>query len=668
MQVSERIRERAGSLTYPLFLFVVNLFITWRLLRSEYIDQLPSIEGSFISLARYIQQHWPAYDWFPLWYGGFPFTRAYQPALHYTVAVLAASAGLSSASAYHFVTAITYSLAAVGFYWLAKTLGATRGAAFGGAFVFSVFSPSLLLLSAVRADAGGLWHARRLQAMVQYGEGPNITGLMLGSFALAFLFQAIRNRKRRTALAASLAIAAVPATNWPATVALCFGIVMLLLALKGCELRTSLPRILLIGLLALSSALPFALPSTIWSTFHNANVMTDAPTSGPARWVLLAAMAVSIALLRWGLLRMRASVGLRFAALLTTALLFVVLGTDRLHVNLVPQPMRFHVALELPMVLTGVFLVQGFLKRQPRWKAAAGVMVLIFCAIQTYHFRQHSRTMARPLQVHESVEYQEARWLDTHLNGARVAVPGTVSFWMNSFTEVPQFAGCCEQSVVNRQNFVANYIVGAGFRTEEESADYSLLWLKAWAVQAAAIGGPASREAYKAFQFPRRFHGRLPLLWSAGDDYIYRVPERATGLARIVRASDVVRHAPANGIDVGELRPFVAALEDPALPLASFAWKGTNEAIIHGLLQPGEVVSVAINYHSGWTAFAGGQPAEVHSDGLGLIFLSPHCEGNCTIEMHWSAGAEPWLAVSISALALAGALLWCGRERLSQGL
>jgi len=652
-----------GSALFPCFIFAVNLFITWRYMRSAYIDQLPSIEGAFVAIARYVQHHWPAYEWFPLWYGGFPFARVYQPGLHYTVAGFAQVFGLSAPSAYHFVTAITYSLAGVAFYALARALGSERSVAFWGAFFYSVFSPSLLLLSNVRSDAGGLWHARRLQALVQYGEGPNIAGLTLGMFALALLYRALTRRNAGSAIVAAVATAAVPSTNWPASVALCLGIVACIAAFQPKEIRAIARRFAVIGALAICFVLPFALPSTIWSTFHNANAMGDAPTPGPIRWILLAATIFCAVVVRWALGRLGAGYALRFASVYGVLLCSIVLCTARLGINLVPQPMRFHVAMEIPMVFATMALLQSALHRWPRLKVSAGILVLLFCGVQTYHFRQHARQMARPVDVSKTLEYQEARWLQTNMPKQTVAVPGTVSFWLNTFGETPQFTGCCEQSVLNKMNFVAAYVVGAGYRSDAESADYSLLWLKAWAVQAVSIGGPASREAYKAYQYPKRFEGRLPLLWKNGDDFIYRVPEHAAGLARVVRAGDLVRHAPENGIDVKELRPFVAALDDPSLPVASFEWRGSSAARIAGVLAPDEAVSVAVNYDPGWSATSSGKPVTVRPDGLGLIAIEPRCAGACTIDLRWSAGAEPWLAWTAALAALAGAIVWWKRDQ-----
>src|SRR5260221_13473532 len=108
--------------------------------------------------------------------------------------------------------------------------------------------------------------------------------------------------------------------------------------------------------------------------------------------------------------------------------------------------------------------------------------------------------------------------------------------------------------------------------------------MKAYAVHAIAIGGARTKEHYKPAHYPYLFQNRLPLLWQRDDDYIYGVPERAAGLARVVRSSDLVKHPPANGIDVVELRPFVAALDDSTRPMPRTTWIGTHTARMYGVL------------------------------------------------------------------------------------
>lgn len=655
MRVAAVYRNRARAASYPLAIFAVNAWVVWRLFFTEYLDQLRSVEGEFIAMARYIERHWPAYDWFSMWAAGYPVARTYQPAVHYTVAAVASVFGSSTASAYHLVAALNYSLGGVAFYCLANALSGSRRIAFGGALLFSLFSPSVLLSPRVRVDAGGLWNARRLQALVVYGELPNLTGLMLGMFGLALLHRALSRRTPVSAFAAALVLAAVPATNWPSTVALAIAILCYVAALPLAEMRDLLPRLARIGLLASALASPFALPSTMLSTIRNASMM-DSPAAAGLAWTSMALLLLSLAILR-GVLA-RAPFGLRFASLYCAVLAWVVVADERWGVRILPLPARFHIAMEIGMTLTAALAVAQILRWRPDFRRCSTVLLVLFCGAQMYHYRQHSHSMIHPLDVARTVEYQEALWFDRNMHGERVLTPGTIQFWMNAFTDTPQMTGCCLQSILNQEDLIASYVSYAGYRSDAESADYSLLWMKAFAVHAVSIGGPQSREGYKDFRFPHRFRDRLQLAWSSGDDFIYLVPERVRGLARVVGADDVVKHPPANGIDVMELRPFVAALDDPSLPAATWKWRNVNSAAIDGTLEPDQVVSVALNYHRGWSASVSGRPVPVRSDGLGFIVIEPHCAGACTIEMNWSPGVEPWIVILAALLAFSGSLFW----------
>jgi hypothetical protein len=290
-------------------------------------------------------------------------------------------------------------------------------------------------------------------------------------------------------------------------------------------------------------------------------------------------------------------------------------------------------------------------------------LLAIVCLLQAVHYRRYARNIIRPAKIEETIEYQEAQWLDRNMNGAPVMLPGSVSFWANAFTATPQMTGCCLQSLIRAQPQIFEYLLGAGHGDDPESADLSLLWLKACAVQAIAMSGPRSREHYRDYRFPHRFQGRLPLAWNRGDDYIYRVPERAAGLARIVREADIVRDPPASGIDVAELRPFVQALDDPSQSLAAFEWSDTNTARVTGTLAPGHVLSIAIAWDAGWSAMANGRAVPVRADGVGLIAIDPKCAGACEVRLHWSAGAEPRIVVGTALLTLIAMTAWCFTAR-----
>ena len=120
---------------------------------------------------------------------------------------------------------------------------------------------------------------------------------------------------------------------------------------------------------------------------------------------------------------------------------------------------------------------------------------------------------------------------------------------------------------------IATYTIYTGENAGDRDAEYSILWLKAYGCHAITVPGPQSREAYKPFRNPRKFEGVLPLLWHDEDDSIYAVPQRSTSLAHVIPAGAAVVRPPIHGLDVPEVTRFVAAMEDPAMPLADFSWQ-----------------------------------------------------------------------------------------------
>jgi hypothetical protein len=624
---------------------------------------MPSIEGVFIAVEQYIQRHWPTYDWFPLWYGGMPFTRVYQPGIHYLVALLSQISGLSAVHGYHAVAALGYSLGGVAFYFLARMLTENRVAAFCGALVFSLFSPSTLLVPVVRYDAGGIFHPRRLQALTLYGEGPNITGLTLAMLALGAAHLALRRRTATWTCLAALAVAAVPVVSWPATMALAMALLCYAAACDWSYLRSALPRLLAIGLLAFGFASPFAPPSTIFGTLGQASVMDEGPTPGPGRWISFALMFASLAVFRILLGRAKTPLALRFALIWAGLTAWIVVTASATGIRMIPYPIRFHLAMEIPLVLIAAIIGTGFLRDRPGAARVAIAAVLVFCSFQVVTYRRYLHAQVQPIDITKTSEYQMGKWADANMGGERIFTRGTFAFWFNAFTETPQVSGFFDQSISNHEDRIASYIISAGFHSDRESGDYSLLWLKAFAAGGVQIGGPATADFYKDFHFPDRFKGILPIAWQRGDDYVYRVPERTGELARIVRDGDLVRHAPANGIDVTELRPFVQALDDPSLPGARFHWQGSNAAVISGVVSRGQAISVAINYDPGWSANVAGHAVPLHADGLGLIAIEPGCDGPCEIQMRWTQRWEPPFSLGAFGLALAISLIWCFRSR-----
>jgi len=178
-------------------------------------DQMSSVEGVFIALARYMRDHAGDLYWCPLWFGGMPFQNTYPPLLHALVALVSATVRISPALAYHAVTAFFYCLE-TGHALLAsqETHRPHRAELCGRAAVLLV-SPSAALLPEIRADIGGLLHARRLQCVVHYGEGPHVASLALIPLAILTLELAFTSRRPIHFFLAVLACMAVVLTNWP---------------------------------------------------------------------------------------------------------------------------------------------------------------------------------------------------------------------------------------------------------------------------------------------------------------------------------------------------------------------------------------------------------------------------------------------------------------------
>jgi len=173
-----------------------------------------------------------------------------------------------------------------------------------------------------------------------------------------------------------------------------------------------------------------------------------------------------------------------------------------------------------------------------------------------------------------------------------------------------------------------------------------------------AVGGPASGEHYKPFVNPRKFEGMLAELWRDGDDRIYRVPRRSESLAHVVRRGDLVDRPPLHGLDVDQVRRYVAALEDPTLPTARMDWASRHSARIRAELRRDQLLAVQVTSHPGWRAEVNGARRPVRSDKIGLMVVEPQCEGPCEIDLIYDGGTEMRAARTACLASLAGCLAW----------
>ncbi len=642
-------------------LAALNVYVCRELFRIEYLRHVGSIEAAFISIARYARDHWPDLSWFPIWYNGIPYQNSYPPLLHWTVAAVSALTGSSAALAYHATTAALYCLAPVALFWLCYRFSRSAGFSFAAGAFYSVVAPSAFLIGDIRRDLGSVLRGRRLEDLVAYGEGPHITGLALLPVAILLLDVAMNRRRPHWYVLAAIAFAATVLSNWLTAMALAIGVFAYLLARWPIRVR-ELAEPAAIGVLAYAFAAPWVPLSTIRVIQTNARTVEgdySQYTHGLALRLLV--LGIVIAAMKFGLERIRASRTMQFGAYVSVITAAVVLSYAYARIVFVPQPHRYHLEMEWGLAILIPFALKPLIERLPRGAiiAVACGAVLLAVPFAKGH-RRYARYLLEPIDMTARTEYKTARWIDGHLGGERVMVPGATSYWFNAFTDTPQLGGGFDQGITNQSIRVATYVLYSSDGTGDRDTAISIAWLKALGVHAVATGGPNSGEYYKPFRNPHKFEGALEPLWREGDDVIYRVPQRSPELAYVMLPGDLAPRTPVNGIDVDPLGPYIAALDNPAYPVPVMRWTSQHSAHIEGPVQQGQIVSIQITHHPGWHATANGRDARVYTDPLGQVVIEPRCSGPCSIDIWYDGGVEMQAAWGLFWLAIAGSLAWIG--------
>jgi hypothetical protein len=367
-------------------------------------------------------------------------------------------------------------------------------------------------------------------------------------------------------------------------------------------------------------------------------------------WV--AVMACGLGLMKIAVRRL--STGLQFALFFAFLTSLITLADAWFHVAIVPQPARYHLEMEMALVMLGAIAAYealagqfGNLPHLAATVAIVGLAVLLVAPLKIC--RRYARTfLITTIDITKTSEWKTADWLNRNWSGERVMLPGSSQFWLTAFSDTPEIDGGYDQGITDHVVPVANYGVTA--IAGPEWAEIGVLWLKALGVQAVAVSGPGSTEFYKPFVDPKKFDGVLDVLWRDGGDVLYRVGKPHLSLARVVRRGSLVARTPINGGDVDPLRPYVAALEDVSMPEARFIWTSAHSAKIVTDLGVGQVVSWQEAFSAGWHARVGGKEIPIARDALGMMTIDPHGSGPCAIDLVYDGGAEMRIAHWASAL------------------
>jgi hypothetical protein len=337
----------------------------------------------------------------------------------------------------------------------------------------------------------------------------------------------------------------------------------------------------------------------------------------------------------------------RFAILFLTGTGLIVLGAYWFNWILLPQPHRYHLEMDMAFWLACALAI-------PAWPVARRYLYIAVAVVALpviFHQRSLANAWIRPIAIETTAEYRISRWLAENLPGRRVFQPGTIGFWMNAFSDTPMLTGGFDNGMRNTFLQEVNFQIYAG-----DTLEVALDWLKAFGCDAVVGGDKESREVYHPYAHPARFHS-LPELWRDGPEVIYRVPRGSDSLAHAIRAADLPAVKPP-AYDTALIKPYLAALEDPALPRADFRWTSESSARIAADLLPEHLLSVQIAWDQGWHAAVNGEARRAWGDKLGQMVVEPRCNGPCTVELVWDGGLEMQIARVVSPTALGAGILW----------
>jgi hypothetical protein len=635
-------RASRTTLLDMALLFLATAILILPLFRIDYLNDWMSIEGSFISDARFVRDHWPHPAWNALWYCGNRFDYTYTPGTRYGAAIVAMLFHVIPARGYHIYIGVMYCLGTSGVYFLARIGTGSRSAAWFAACAEALLSPVFLILKSYRQDSLR-WMPERLNTLIKWGEGPHMCAIAVIPFALAFSLLAFRRGKLWTVAAAAFCSALVITDNLYGAYALGIFFPVLVWSEYVSSPRSAVrSRALAIVFLAAGlcawwltpsflkltsrNLMLVALPGNHWSEFYGAFI---ALAFGAVSWWAGRTRKVSA----WSL----------FVA---GSLLFFavdVLGQAWFDFRITGEPKRFVPELDIVVI----FAAMEGIRRLAEAKRWAAIAVAAFC------FAFSANYLARPWSVYSAdpdytrrVEYRMTEWAAQNLPASRVMAFGSISYWYTTWRDLPEVTGGADQGAQTLMPSLARYQIRI-----EGDPQRDIYFLQSLGADAIIVNDANSQEIYHEVVSPRKFTGLLPIVYDRNGDVVYRVPRRP-GLARVVDEERISHLQPIPWYyrDKPELRAYAETLEAIDTP-ATYNRPGLNEIRISAVTAPRQSVLVQENYDPGWKAFIDGRAARIETDIMGFMRVRPE-PGTHQIRFTYEMPLESRIGMWISVLSL----------------
>lgn len=635
-------RASRTTLLDMALLFFATAILILPLFRIDYLNDWMSIEGSFISDARFVRDHWPHPAWNALWYCGNRFDYAYTPGTRYGAAIAAMLFQVIPARGYHIYIGVMYCLGTSGAYFLARTGTGSRAAAWFAACAEALLSPVFLILKSYRQDSLR-WMPERLNTLIKWGEGPHMCALAVIPFALAFSLLAFRRGKLWTVAAAGLCCALVVTDNLYGAYALGIFFPVLVWS-EYVGTPGSAVRIRALAIVALAAGLCawWLTPSFLKLTARNL-MLVALPGN---RWSEIYGVFIAIAFgaVSWWAARSRKVSA--WSIFVAGSLLFFavdVLGQAWFDFRITGEPKRFVPELDIVLILAAMEGIRR-LARVKQWVAIA-VAALCFAFAANYAAKPWSVYSADP-DYTRRVEYRMTEWVAQNLPASRVMAFGSISYWYTTWRDLPEVTGGADQGAQTLMPSLARYQIRV-----EGDPERDVFWLQALGAGAIVLNDANSEEIYHEVVSPRKFTGLLPIIYDGNGDVVYRVPRRP-GLARVVDEERIAHLQPIPWYykDKPELRAYAETVEAIDTP-ATYTRPSLNDIAISATTGLGQSVLVQENYDPGWKAFVDGKAVRIETDIMGFMRVRPN-PGVHQIRFIYGMSTESRIGMWISILSL----------------
>jgi len=645
--------SRIINVLVPAAIFALNFAVIYPLFMGEYTSYMGSIESAFLDYARFIAKNYPNLNWNPLQYCGYPFHLFNTPFLSYTIAFLhMIFPAISIAQGYRIIVAIMYAFGPVTLYFFTKYLTQRWRTALLTATMYSLI-PSFLNGIAILNDT-------RLIILTVFGEGPHVIGLTVIPVAALTFLHALQEPGFKNYVVAAMTIAVTALINLIAVYSLAFIITVILLSelILG-EQRRKFKAAAYCGLIG------YGLVAFQYDTpFISASLGASGPIGKISIFVPLLMMILFFPLLLWVRSYFSGKPKLQawFICLLwTSALLTFVLIWHLFKVALIPQlgrlmpELNMGIAIMLGLMLTSVYdrlknIESRFFRGKSLLRMAYMLTILIMLIVSSFPFLRSAWILTQPNpNITESPEYRIAEWLSNHVEeGERVYVTGSVSFWLNVFSDVPQLRGVTDQGATNRWWDHVTYQVNKG-----SNGSLAVLWFKALNIRYVVVNYPNASTPYYDYAYPYKFEKLLPLRQFFYGFGIFEIPLKHKELVQAVDIEKAQKLRPIeNVLDNANLLDYVNFVENSSINgQLDFKVMSVDEITINVRnFKMATGILVKMTFDERWKAYVDGTQVPITAIGPEFMLIQPSIQGDCAIRLVCSKATSEILGLILSSL------------------